>query len=153
MPAKPNQVPKMFARMLQEAVDAKCKKTSLDTLVYIGNKCVSIARDKDMGGNYTDQTGNLRGSIGFVVAKNGEILYSSAFEPVQGKDGTLGTEGPALGKQFAEQLAMEQPSGKMVLVFVAGMNYASPVEARGRNVIASAYLFALEIVSNMRRAA
>lgn len=43
-------------------------------LIRIGNNFVNNARS---GGGYKDQTGNLRSSIGFIILKDGEIVYET----------------------------------------------------------------------------
>ena len=141
--------PKEFAAKMQKALDSMIHKNAVGILWMLGTNCVSIAREE---GTYKDQTGNLRGSIGFVVAYNGEILQSGGFKPTVGeKTKTIGEEGPPTGRQFAEERAKEAPRNKYVLVVVAGMNYAFWVEARHNlNVLESSYLYAKEIVSNMK---
>ena len=48
----------------------------------VGVECENVAR---IQGNYSDQTGNLRSSVGFIVADDGEIVQISGFDKV--KDG------------------------------------------------------------------
>jgi len=137
---------------LGQEPNGKGEESVAEWLTILGKECVALARNQSLGGNYIDQTGNLRGSIGFVVSKNGEILSSSNFEPVAGKDSRQGTDGPIMGRQFAEQLATEQPLELTSLIVVAGMNYATYVEVvDNKIVLASARLYATDIVSNMKR--
>ncbi|RZJ88731.1 MAG: hypothetical protein EOO20_12835 [Chryseobacterium sp.] len=91
-------------------------------LQYAGEQFISLARSVD---TYTDRTGNLRNSIGYMILYNGKVKAQSF--------GT-GGKGPKEGKKIAKQIALEFPSG-FVLVGVAGMNYAAAVEARGKDVI------------------
>lgn len=127
----------------------------------LGEMCVENAR---MNGNYMDQTGNLRSSVGYAVFKDGTLI-SSTYDSVSVsagtktvtrrskktlKDGTvkeyiyttqvkIGGDG-AIGAKSGEALARrigETTSG-IALVCTAGMNYAIYVEASGRNVLTSA---------------
>ena len=91
--------------------------------------------------SYTDQTGNLRSSIGYVVVKDGIIVENGKSQKYL--EGTLG-EGE--GVKFARQLAADAPRKGIVLIVSAGMNYAAYVEARGYNVLTSAELLADSLV-------
>lgn len=93
-----------------------------------GEKFVEIARKK---GSYRDQTGNLRSSIGYIIAMDGEIV-SENFETSE--KGTDKNKGLSEGRQIAEEISLSYTGG-YVLIGVAGMNYASAVEARGLDVV------------------
>ena len=93
--------------------------------------------------NYIDWTGNLRSSIGYVLAVDGQIITTSSFSPINGGD-----EGANDGKAFAESLVQKFPSG-IALIVVAGMNYAKYVTARGYDVIDSAELQAQQLIPQM----
>lgn len=95
-------------------------------LSYIGEGALRIAREK---GSYTDRTGNLRNSTGYVIAVDGQITTRAGFDSKNEKN-----EG---GAAFAEELA-RTTEGKAVLVVCAGMNYATYVSARGYDVLDSA---------------
>lgn len=100
-------------------------------LQYLGEKCVNEARQN---GDYTDRTGNLRNSIGYVVVARGKILHRN--DPPGGKDEN--STGKITGKALAEKLAAQFKDG-FVLIVVAGMEYALYVEAvRNKNVLNSA---------------
>jgi len=86
-----------------------------------GEKFVTLAR---LNGEYIDQTGNLRSSIGYIILYNGAPL----FEAFPGGK----SEGVAKGKSLAEK---ESSDNGYVLVGVAGMEYAAAVESKGRDVI------------------
>lgn len=103
-------------------------------LCFLGEKCVVEARSN---GQYVDQTGNLRSSIGYVVVYNGQIIDVSDFNPVK-----QGADGAKEGRALAEKLARNYKRG-YALIVVAGMNYAAYVEAmEGKVVLTSAELFA-----------
>lgn len=100
---------------------------------YIGEVCLIEARTN---GNYTDRTGNLRNSIGYVILKDGSTVAESGFSQ---------TEGGTKGEKFISGLKKKYPTG-IVLIVSAGMNYAASVEARNYNVITSAELLAEKLV-------
>lgn len=83
-----------------------------------------------MGNNFTDQTGNLRSSIGYIIYHNGSLVRSNF-------SGT--TEGTAKGQDYAKSL-LEIDSEGYVCVFVAGMEYAMYVESKGYGVISGPHL-------------
>lgn len=100
---------------------------------YVGEACLIEARTN---GNYTDRTGNLRNSIGYVVLKDGKTEKESVFSEKEG-----GTK----GEQFLSKLKKQYKTG-VVLIVSAGMKYAASVEARNYNVITSAELLAEKLV-------
>ena len=106
-------------------------------LCAIGEQVLNQARSTN---SYKDQTGNLRSSIGYVVAVDGEVVQSSSFEVV--KDGADGSRD---GKSYALDLVKQFPEG-IVLIVVAGMNYASYVSAKGYDVLDSSEVLADRLV-------
>lgn len=127
-------------------------------LNFLGMECVNLAKSLD---TYTDRTGNLRNSIGYVVVKHGNVV-SSVFE--EGKRGpdfdSKEVPGERVGEIFAKSLAKDFKNGYAVIV-VAGMEYASYIEdVKHLDVIAPAQAFAKtrinqiaqSIVNSMRAA-
>lgn len=115
----------------------RVNRLTLRALSYLGEKCVIEARDRSPEESWIDRTGNLRSSIGYVIASEGKIIKYSDFTVVKN-----GSEGPETGKTLAEEIARKYRSG-YALVVVAGMNYAEYVEAMDNKVVlASAELFA-----------
>jgi hypothetical protein len=114
-------------------------------LAYVGEQCVNEART---GKSYLDQTGNLCSSTGYVLIKDGEIIQMSDFKPV--KDGA---EGKKDGEAYVKELAGFQTAGKiksgLVLIVVAGKNYAGYVANMGYNVLDSAELLAEKLVPQL----
>lgn len=106
-------------------------------LCAVGEQVLNQARSTN---SYKDQTGNLRSSIGYVVAVDGEVVQSSSFEVV--KDGADGSRD---GKSYALDLIKQFPEG-IVLIVVAGMNYASYVSAKGYDVLDSSEVLAERLV-------
>ena len=96
-----------------------------------GEEFVKIARDK---GKYTDQTGNLRSSIGYIIVKDGKIL-SENFELSQ--RGTDRINGERAAKRLTSELASIYNKG-FALIGVAGMKYAVYVEAMENKDVISA---------------
>lgn len=104
---------------------AKMEKTMEARLIRIGNKFV---RDARLNADFTDRTGNLRSSIGYVLIGDGTPIKAD-FED---------TKNGLLGKAKAIEYATEITSGYThgyVLVVVAGMEYAARVESHGFDVL------------------
>ena len=116
------------------------KKALVYNLCAVGEQVLNAAR---LTNSYKDQTGNLRSSIGYVVAVDGEIVQMSSFDTV--KEGREGSRG---GKEYAMQLVRDFPHG-IVLIVVAGMNYASYVSAKGYDVLDSSELLADKLLPQM----
>lgn len=125
-------------REIDNAISAWLRQI-LDRLVYLGDLCYQEAMTKI---GYTHRTGNLGSSTGYIVLNNGQIYSEGGFFQITGPDRTDATEdGTFIGRQYAESLIPEYSTG-LVMLFVAGMNYASYVEAKGYNVITSAEIWA-----------
>ncbi|EJW95954.1 hypothetical protein EVA_15940 [gut metagenome] len=118
------------------------KQALIRGLQVIGERCVNKAR---MDGNYTDQTGNLRSSIGYVISVDGNVSFMSNFIPVKGGD-----YGIRKGKKFARKLAKEFPQG-ICLIVVAGMEYAAHVSAKGYDVLDGSELLADRLTDRLLR--
>ena len=82
-------------------------------------------------GDYMDDTGNLRGSIGYFVLLDGVTIQANL-------------EGPSKGVTAAQSMLSKVPvkSGYQ-LIGVAGMDYASYLESQGFNVITSQSMVAM----------
>lgn len=125
-----------------EQYTERIRRVLVRRLAHVGERVVNEGRTR---ANFTDRTGNLRSSIGYVVVNDGEIVSESSFEPVKG-----GGDGARTGKAFAERLARSAGKG-IVLIVVAGMNYARYVANRGYDVTDSAELLAERLVPEMLR--
>lgn len=121
---------------------AEQKKVILNAFNYIGKQCVNKARSLN---TYQDQTGNLRSSIGYIVIDDGKVVSSSSFPTVK-----KGNDGKKTGRELINRLISEHSQG-IVLIVVAGMNYASYVEAMGLDVLTSAELLAEKKIPEMLR--
>ena len=108
---------------------------------YVGELCITEARN---GGTYTDQTGNLRSSIGYAVLMNGQVIQSDCVDKVK-----LGYEGVSAGLKYLQSRIKKAQKTGIILVVTAGMNYAEYVEAKGYVVLKSAELKSTEIVKRL----
>lgn len=136
MPAKTNTTRAQIAAEF-DALDKRLIQGIVERLKAIGESCVNEARKKH---SYQDQTGNLTSSIGYVIAEDGKIIFES-FEGA--KDA-----GKRAGIQFARDIVKNYPND-VVLIFVAGMKYASYVANRGYDVIDSAEILARKLTPKM----
>lgn len=122
---------------LTEKVDLLIEEVG-EELARAGELGVNAAR---LNGSYKDQTGNLRSSVGYVVARNGEVWTSGEFAKVIGeKNKTRQVVGDKVGKNIASEYAKTLSNDGYALVMVAGMEYASFVSDRGYDVLDSGEL-------------
>lgn len=124
-------------------IERQVKRTTnalIYNLQYIGEQVLNTARSTN---SYKDQTGNLRSSLGYVIVVDGKIKYKSDFEVVK-----QGNSGSKSGIQYAKEVARQFPEG-IVIIVVAGMNYASYVAAKGFDVLDSAELLADKLVTQI----
>ena len=121
--------PKFTTDDIKKLVLSKADRIELAILLRlqrIGEQFVTDARNN---GSYTDRTGNLRSSVGYVVLRNGEQYSKGGFEKIK-----AGGKGVETGNRIVLEAATKFPVG-LVLIVVAGMNYAAAVEAKGRDVL------------------
>ena len=116
------------------------KRAIIYNLCVIGEKVRNAAIER---GSYTDRTGNLRNSVGYVVIVDGQVYEFGSFGKSDGN-----SEGKSTGQSYARSLVKKFPKG-IVLIVVAGMRYASYVSARGKDVLDSAELLAGQLVPKM----
>ena len=122
----------------------RVERLTIRALSKLGEQCVTKIRDRAGDKSWYDQTGNLRSSVGYVIAHNKNIIQYSSFNQLK-----QGSEGVKTGKDLAEELAKKY-SNNYVLIVVAGMNYAEFVEAMdNKDVIASTELWVKEQVPLM----
>mgnify|MGYP000765404596 FL=1 len=122
----------------------RVERLTIRALSKLGEQCVTKIRDRAGDKSWYDQTGNLRSSVGYVIAHNKNIIQYSTFNQVK-----QGSEGVKTGKDLAKELA-KRYSNNYVLIVVAGMNYAEFVEAMdNKDVLASTALWAREQVPLM----
>ena len=124
---------------LNAFVEKKTKEL-INMLQYCGESAVRYAREN---GTYKDRTGNLRSSVGYLIVENGKEITHSEFNTVGG-----GAEGSANGLEYAREIAAANQKG-IVLIVVAGMNYATYVERRGYDVLSGSQLEAESILKQL----
>lgn len=102
------------------------QSSQMEALARIGEEFVNNAKDN---GSYEDRTGNLRNSVGYVIALDGEVMDSKFFASGNPQDDT----GIKKGMQMAQSISQQYKG--LVLIGVAGMEYAAAVERKGYDVI------------------
>ena len=78
----------------------RVERLTIRALSKLGEQCVTKIRDRAGDKSWYDQTGNLRSSVGYVIAHNKNIIQYSTFNQVK-----QGSEGVKTGKDLAEELA------------------------------------------------
>lgn len=122
---------------LQQDIVQDIFNKSIQAHLYFAETVIIHAR-QSVG--FTDQTGHLRSSIGYILFVNGQV-YKESF------DGQA--EGVSAGKEFAKELASSLSRNPIVLVFTAGMNYALSVESKGYNVLSASESYAKSIATQI----
>lgn len=108
------------------------ESAAVDVFIQAGEEFVNQSRQS---GEYTDRTGNLRSSIGYIVVHNGEIVTENFQQASQGTDKETGI---ADGRRYAESLIDSGYMG-IALICVAGMNYAAALESGNRKTVNGRY--------------
>jgi hypothetical protein len=145
MPLKVNHTRKSIDDEL-EAGRKKIDQVITNNVVALGFKAANHARTNR---GYTDRTGNLVNSTGFIVLKDWVSVFENFEETFRGgvvknEEGQIiQKNGLETGRAYATELSAEFNSKKgWVLIVFAGMEYASNVEkVRGRNVLAATELY------------
>ena len=124
-------------KQIRDYLDKETRKNIqrvIASLQYVGETVVNEIRTSHIS-DWNDQTGNLRSSIGYILAVDGQPLNMSGFEKVDGPDRDKTTEdGSESGKSYAQSLCSLYPKG-IALIVVAGMEYAAYVEAMENKVV------------------
>ena len=116
-----------------DKIKEKYIKAATQKFIEVGERCITEARDN---GSYTDRTGNLRNSVGYMVLLDGVVQ----------SQGNINKH----NQEQIEKINVKYPKG-LVLIVVAGKNYAAYVEAKGYNVLSSAELMAGNILKQLYR--
>lgn len=108
----------------------EAEKKLIEVMQFVGEGFIKEARSmtKQMG-SFGDRTGNLRSSIGYVIAKDGNVLEETVYVSDKGTDRRTGVK---TGERFMDEISKGEG---LNLYGVAGMEYAEAVESRGYNVI------------------
>lgn len=129
--------------MVQKQID-KLDLFVLNELRFVGFEFVRNARTN---ANFTDQTGNLRSSIGFIIFKNGRPVEDN-FE--ESGNGTDRSSGKSRGYEYG--INNFKSTEGYVLLVVAGMQYAAAVESKGFDVLTtSSFLAEASLKTSLER--
>jgi hypothetical protein len=133
MPAKKNLTQQQIEAWIARKIEQK-KAGIIAQLYYIGEECLNNARANH---KYLSQTGNLASSIGYCVIAEGKIVSEGKWQAMAGISGS-GSDGSEKGQQILRQLASQyKDEGKITMLMVAGMPYATYVEAMSLDVLES----------------
>ena len=126
---KMDRVKSYIQKRVDQRIDGIVEYLRKQGVVY-----TTAARNKTLANRpYTNRTFNLVSSVGFAIVKDREIIES--YFPLL----ETGSEGKAKGEATAERFAKEDAgSDELVLVLVAGEDYASFVQDKGFSVTAMA---------------
>ena len=116
------------------------RQAIINNFMYVGEEALKIARTQH---KYKRRTGNLTSSVGYCILEDGKVITMSDFSVVRN-----GGEGAKKGKDLLRKLISQHSKG-LVFIMVAGMNYASYVEAMSLDVLESAELFAKSVLPNI----
>lgn len=127
----PQELDRLFAK-----AQAEYDRKSIEWLCVLGERVVKYAREN---GNYTDQTSNLRNSIGYIVVQSNKVVHDSFVGQIPPRNDPQSQSNAELAHQngldYAKQVGATLGGYKTYLVWVAGMEYARYVEAKGFDVI------------------
>ena len=135
MGLKPKWNSNAVRRKLQSDAE-RIEKAIIERMKRIGEQFVADCR---LENTYKDRTGNLRSSIGYFILRDNVILDWNLY----GKE-----VGISAAKQALSELSRQ---GGLRLVGVAGMEYASHVEAMGLNVITNQSMVAIDQLDEQLR--
>lgn len=147
-----------------DKLERNVEEEYLNRLAEAGEKAVQEAIKQ---GNYQNITGNLRSSIGYVIAYNGKILREGGFYKTQGRGENMqkveftiksgkvvsfwakgkfgdGSEGIRKGLEFAR--SQTRSTTGYAFVLVSGMEYANYVSSKGYDVIDSGTLLLWKLI-------
>lgn len=121
----------------------------IQSLLYVGETVVNEIRTSHIS-EWIDRTGNLRSSVGYILSVDGQPMNMSGFDSVDGPDRDKTNEdGSLTGRAYAQSLCSLYPKG-IALIVVAGMEYASYVEAmENKVVLAQGEIEARSLVNEM----
>lgn len=112
--------------------------------------CWDTVAEARVSGSYTDRTGNLRSSIGYIIKRGGRTVDENF--TAAGSGSTSGDEGINKARGVAERVSTMY-GDQLVAVLVAGEDYAVYVESMGYEVISGSMLhFARRFEENFKAA-
>jgi len=110
--------------------------SQLNAFTTAGESFISETKDNNLPRTFTDYTGNLRSSIGYVIVYNGKQVAINFSYSSLGSEREIGLQ---KGIELAEEISKQYKTG-FAMVCVAGMGYALTVEQFGKTVITQASL-------------
>lgn len=125
--------PKFTSVDVHQMMKKKIDQFGKDAIVYLtklGEECVRQAVES---GSYTDQSGHLRSSIGYLIVDHGKIVQVSFNGDIKEALSESENYGKVLAGKYGDCFA---------LIVVAGKNYAAYVESRGFDVLSGAENYA-----------
>lgn len=136
----------LIPKFTQGDIDRRIDRFALDKeqritaeLALLGEE---IINDAKLTGPYRDQTGNLRSSVGYDVAIDGHSIFGGC--KASGKQ-----EGVEQAQNLAAELLQKFDKG-IVLIVVAGMEYAAAVESKGYSVISNSIPMKEEVLKRLK---
>ena len=130
MPIKKN----FSARQIQDRINARLdarKQALIGRLFAIAEECLNNAKSNH---KYLSRTGNLASSINYCIVDNGVIITAGQWRATVGTEGN-GQKGIQRGMQYLQEVVSGLPQNGLTFVMVAGMPYASYVEAMSLDVL------------------
>ena len=141
MPMRVTTPKSKIAEFFEKRIQAT-ERLVVRNMCYVGEQCENTARSSH---TYRDQTGNLSSSIGYAVSVDGVIVQCSSFQVV-----LKGSQGAKDGLEYVKDIISKYPKG-IVLVIVAGKDYAAYVSDKGYDVLDSAETLADTLVPRMMK--
>lgn len=135
--------PKGQAKRFVERTMAMKKQAIINNYFYVGEAALEVARTQH---KYKRRSGNLTSSVGYAILDDGKVVMMSKFEVVGN-----GEKGADEGRKFLKRLISENSKG-LVFIMVAGMSYASYVEAMSLDVLESAELLSKRMLPSLCKA-
>lgn len=135
--------PKGHAKAFVDKHMALKRQVIINNYIDVGEAALEVARTQH---GYSRQTGNLTSSTGYCILDNGKVLVMSSFEVVDN-----GKKGAEEGRKFLRKLISENSKG-LVFIMVAGMSYASYVEAMSLDVLRSAEMLSKKMLPKLCKA-
>lgn len=132
-----NYVGLEFVKNARSKVSSEEYKEALGSMSHAkGMRRAELGPDSP---SFTDRTGALRSSIGYVILKNGKVMASD-FD---------GDNSEGKGEGFHYAMSQSEANIGFVLMVVAGMQYAVYVEGYGYDVITGSSLLAEDELKNV----
>lgn len=135
--------PKGYAKEFVDKQMALKRQVIINNYIDVAEAALEVARTQH---GYSRQTGNLTSSTGYCILDNGKVLVMSSFEVVDN-----GKKGAEEGRKFLRKLISENSKG-LVFIMVAGMSYASYVEAMSLDVLRSAEMLSKKMLPKLCKA-